>query len=405
VIYLKLLKRGGKMQKIASRLQNVEPSLIRSFLIKASTLKNQGKDVISLTTGEPDFDTCTTIKEATKQAIDENYTHYGDFRGLLELRQEIAIKIERETGIKYNPVNEILITTGASEAIHHIILSLIDKDDEVIIFTPAFVSYENMIKIAEGKVIDIPLKKESGFQIDLEALEEAITDKTKLVIINSPNNPTGSVYSKEVLTGFCELMVKHDILVFTDEIYNCIAYDQVVYPINAFPGMKERTLYVNGFSKAYAMTGFRVGYIAASQYFIDAFARTHQYTTTCLPTFILVALAKTMNNFEVLEYTEYMRSEFSKRRDLVKTHLDQIDELDYTFPQGAFYYYIDVRKTGLNGLDFCEQLLNTKYVSCVPGIAFGPNYSDYIRISYAIDNTSLEIAFIRIKEFIKQLSI
>jgi Aspartate/tyrosine/aromatic aminotransferase len=389
---------------ISKRLDRVQPSLIRKFLDHSNVLRNEGKDVISLTTGEPDFDTPQKIKEAIKEAIDLNFTHYGDTKGYLPLRKEIVKKIKRETGVEYNPDDEVLITAGGSQAIHHMILATIDDGDEVIIFTPAFVSYDNMVEIAKGKIVYIPLKREDNFQIDLKVLEEKITDKTKLVIINSPNNPTGIVTTKEVMEGFCQLMVKYDLLVFSDEIYNCITYNGIEsYPVISFPGMRERTVYMNGFSKAYAMTGFRVGYVAGPSQYINALALIHQYTIACLPTFTLVGLAKSMNDSEVLKESQDMVEVFDQRRIIVKNTLDSIESLSYVLPTGAFYYYIDVSKTKINGYEFCERFLNEWFVALVPGITFGKEFGSYIRLSYALDTEKLKVAMERLKGFVEVL--
>ncbi|WP_041138795.1 pyridoxal phosphate-dependent aminotransferase [Beduini massiliensis] len=392
------------MNKGAARLKEVKASKIRAVSDKANALEALGRPVIRFSTGEPDFATVSPIKQATMQAIEDNYSHYASNRGDLKLREEIAKQVECHHGIVYDPMEEILITSGGSEAINHVMLGLINPKDEVIVCTPAFLSYENMIHMAEGVFVDVPLKKENGFQLNIEDIKEAITPRTKMIVMNNPCNPTGAVYDPASIQALCELCIQHDLLVFSDEIYDQLVYDdKTCTSIAAYPSMKERTIMMNGFSKAYAMTGWRLAYLCAPKELIEPLLKVHQYATTCAPTFIQVGVAKVMNEEKTRQEVKEMVKRFDQRRQMVIKVLKEIPKLDFVIPQGAFYVFIDVSKTGLDGQQFADALLEEKGVAVVPGNALGSQCDDFIRLSYATSDENVMMGMQLIKEFIKEL--
>ena len=388
----------------AERLNNVQMSSIRVVAEKARDLTAAGYPVISLSSGEPDFNTPEPIKRAAIEAINDNMTHYSSNRGYLPLKKEIATALEEDTGVVYDPDHEILVTNGGAEALNNIFFSVINPGDEVIIFTPAFVSYKQLTCMCGGVPVEIELKKENNYQIDIEAVKSAITGRTRMIVINNPNNPTGAVYKYEVLEELCRLAVAENLIILADEIYSGITYSRKFYSIASFPGMKERTFIVNGFSKLYAMTGWRLGYIAMDNRFFDAVMKVHQYSTTSAVTFSQVGLSKEMRSSSVKEITDRMTSEFAGRKELIMKLLDDIPGLSYVKPDGAFYVMVDVSSTGLSGTEFADRLLATKYVATVPAIGLGKQCANEIRISFASSDDNIREAFKRIKEFIKELT-
>lgn len=388
----------------AERLENVHFSAIRTVLDKAAKLRSEGHRVIPLSAGEPNFNTPEPIKQATIKALENNFTHYGSNRGLPKLREILAQMVKEETGVSYDPATEILITCGGAEALNNAILSVVDKGDEVIVFTPAFVTYQNLVAMCEGVCVELPLKPENDFQIDLKELEEAITDKTKMIILNNPNNPTGAVYSEESLAGLCKLAVEHDIFVLSDEMYSKLLYEGKKFcSIAQFPGMKEHSIIVNGFSKTYAMTGWRVGYILADEKVLTPIMKVHQYSSTCCPTFIHVGMAEAILLPETQKCVEEMLAEFAERREILLEGLSKIEKLSYVKPYGAFYVMIDVSATGLDGEQFAARLLEEKKVATVPAVALGKECVNYIRVSFAASEDDIREGLKRIEEFIEEL--
>lgn len=402
-------ERREKMEKNIyeqpSRLKDVKMSPIRKMMDEEARVRSEGKDVVSFCVGEPDFDTPELIKQATVDALNANKTHYCSNRGILSLRQAIADKIQKETGISYNPETEILITSSGAEAINNALLGIIDDGDEVILTTPSFVNYESLIFLCKGIPVYLPLKEKNGFQIDEEEFESRISPKTKLLVINNPCNPTGAVFNKESMNIIAKLAVKYDLAVFSDEIYANLIYDGISFhSIAEYPGMRKRTIMMNGFSKTYAMTGWRVGYMAMDERFMKNILRVHQFSTTTGVTFIQWALAKTMNDERVMNDVRNMVAHFQKRRNMVTEALDQMKNISYVKPEGAFYVLINIGKTGMNGQVFCERLLHEKYVAAVPAIAFGKEYEDFVRISFAAKDEDIVCGMNRIREFIEENS-
>lgn len=387
-------------------IQRVQASPIRAILDRAAVLRGEGNKVIPLSAGEPNFNTPAPIKEAVKKAIDENYSHYGSNRGLAELRQILSAQNARETGVTYDPETEVFITSSGAEAINNAILAFVDEGDEVIIFTPAFVSYKNLVKFSGGVFVDLPLKKEDGFQIDPAALEAAVTEKTKMIILNNPNNPTGAVYTRESLAAVAKIAVEHNLLVVSDEMYSKLTYEDARFTsICEFPGMKERSLIISGFSKTYAMTGWRLGWILTDKKLGVSLLRMHQYSTTCSPTFIQKGLADAMLLPETQAEVTAMVDAFARRRQLILSGLDAIPQLSYVKPYGAFYVMVDVSKTGLTGQEFALRLLEEQFVATVPAIGLGDTCGDFIRISYAASEEDIAEGLRRIRTLIEKLGV
>ena len=386
----------------AKRIDQVQMSSIRVVMEKVEKLKSQGKSVVSLCAGEPDFNTPEGIKKATIEALNNNQTHYSSNRGYLGLRQKVAQLLKEQTTVDYDSDQEIIMTCGCSEAINNACLAFIEPGDEVIIFTPAFVSYQNTVLLCEGIPVEIPLKVSNEFQIDIEELKSKITNKTKMMIINNPSNPTGAVYQKETLEKVCQLARENNILILADEIYNQLDYEKQYVSIASFENMKDYTIIVNGFSKAYAMTGWRMGYIAASKKHIDHILKVHQYTTTSQITYEQIGMAKAIDQEDVKKEVQHMIQTFHERRTFIMEQLDQCENLSYIKPHGAFYIMVDVSKTGFNGQEFADKLLDYG-VAVVPASGFGKGLNNFIRISFASSKENIEEAFSRIKNLLSEL--
>ena len=389
----------------AKRMEKVEASMIRTILDRAAALRGEGKSVIPFSAGEPDFNTPSDIKEAAIRAITNNQTKYTSNRGYPALRKVLQGYIESETGISYNPDTEILVTSSAAEALNNVIMTFVDEGDEVIVLTPAFISYKCLVNMCGGKFIDIPFEStENGFQVNLGAVRAAITSKTKMLIMNNPSNPTGAVMSRETVEELCKLAKENNFLIFSDEIYSRLVYDDNKFVSAAsIPGMKEHCVIVSGFSKTFAMTGWRLGYICTDERFAARILRTHQYSTTCSPTFIQVALAETMTSPRTQKQVSEMIGAFAKRRRVFMAGLDQIGGLSYVRPNGAFYIMVDVSALGMTSVDFSNRLLEEKYVATVPAVGLGDKTGKYVRISYATSEENIEEGLRRIKAFVEEL--
>ena len=358
----------------AKRLDEVRFSKIRTVMDMVADLRAKGEKVLALSAGEPDFDTPAPIKEAVIKALEENYTHYGSNRGYPALRKLLSEKLEKETGVSYDPETESIFTT-----------------------------YENLVHMCGAKLVKVPLKKENNYQIDMDDLKAAVTDKTKLLVMNNPNNPTGAVYSKECLEQVCELAKEKNFLILSDEMYSRLVYgDGKFYSIASFPDMKERTIIINGFSKTYAMTGWRVGYVAAPAKLLPSILKVHQYCSTCCPTFIHVGLANALDLPETEEAVCKMVDAFAKRREVLIEGLDQIPGITYVKPEGAFYAMVDVSAFGVDGDTFAAKLLKEKHVAVIPGSGLGENCKDAVRISFAASEDTIRKATARMKEFIQE---
>ena len=394
--------------KLSNRLNRLAPSATLAMSQKSSEMKAQGIDVINMSVGEPDFNTPDHIKLAAKRAIDENYSKYSPVPGYPELRKAIVAKLENENGLGYS-VNEILVSNGAKQSVCNTIMALVNPGDEVIIPTPYWVSYPQMVKLAGGEPVFIEAGFEQEFKITPEQLEAAITDNTKMLILCSPSNPTGSVYSAEELEGLAAVIRKHDELyVLADEIYEHINYTGKHASIAHVPGMKERSIIVNGVSKAYAMTGWRIGYIAAPEWIVKGCNKLQgQYSSG--PCSVSQKAAEEAY-IASQECVEEMRQAFQRRRDLIVKLAKEIPGLEVNVPEGAFYLFPKcssffgktdgVRKIE-NSTDFAMYLLEVGHVATVGGDAFGD--PECFRMSYATSDDNIREAMRRIKETLSKL--
>ncbi len=373
----------------ARRLQDIAESATLRISNLASELRSQGKDVISFSLGEPDFTTPSHIIDAAKASLDRGETHYTPSPGIPELRKAVAEKLRTENSIEANPGN-IIITPGAKQAIFEVMLSVLQEGDEAILFDPAWVSYDPCIKLAGAKTIWAPTSHRDGFSPDNPG--EYITPRTKLIIINSPCNPTGGVYSKETLKEIADYAVDNNILVLSDEIYEKIIYDKEHISIGSLEGMQDLTITVNGFSKAYAMTGWRLGYVSAPKEIYEQMLKLHSHSVSQATSFVQYAGIAALRGDQSPVVS--MVEEFKSRRDLLVSGLNKLG-ITCPKPDGAFYAFSDVSEYG-NGESVAELLLNKAFVAATPGSAFGAAGADYIRISYATSQERIEEALRRI---------
>ncbi|MGI6605366.1 MAG: pyridoxal phosphate-dependent aminotransferase [bacterium] len=383
----------------SKRMAGVQLSQIRAVSEKARALAAQGKSIISLSIGEPDFDTPPHIVAAAQQALTEGQTHYGPNRGLLKLREAIAKKLAEENGIQADPETEIVVTVGAAEAIFMTMVGLLNAGDEVIVIEPAFINYVQVAQMIGAVPVIVSAREENGWVVDVADIEKALTPRTRMIIFNTPNNPTGCVYPREVLQGIADLAIKHDLLVFTDEIYEKIIYPGAQHiSIASLPGMAERTITANGYSKAYAMTGWRLAYVVAQKDLMLPMLKVHQYTTTCAPTFAQYgAIAATS---EPQDCVRDMVAEFARRRDLVYRELSDAPGVSLVEPRGAFYAFLNVKAVGLTSMEFVNAALEEAGVAVVHGSAFGTCGEGYVRLSYANSYENISEAMARLKRFL-----
>ena len=385
------------MQKdyLTEKVKRLHPSIIRQFFDIAATMK----DIISLGIGEPDFTTPEPIIQAGMEALHSGQTHYTSNAGITPLREAICSHLQKLYGITYQP-DDIIITIGGSEALYLAATALLNNGDEVIIPTPCFVSYQPEVALAGGVPVEVPTRMEEGFNFDIPVIEKAITSRTKAIIINSPNNPTGAVASRECMLELARIAEEHDLIVISDEIYDRLVYgvEHTCFP--ALPGMHKRTILIGGFSKDYAMTGWRLGYIAAPSELIKGMLLIHQYTIMTAPTMSQIAGTTALLNCE--EYVEAMRKEYDSRRHLIVEGLNSIG-LPTVEPHGAFYAFPKVDVSGLDETTFANRLLTEKKVAVVPGTAFGKAGKGFVRCSYATAADQIEKALDRINQFVKSL--
>jgi len=386
--------------KISSRLKSIKPSASIGIAEKVKELKNKGIEIIDLSWGEPYFDTPYIIKESAKNALDNNFTHYTNSRGIIELRETISEKLKRKNNILYDPNTEILVTPGAKQAIFYAIYALIENNDEILIPEPYWLSYRDIVKLAGGKVVPVETKEENYFKPRYEDIKSKISERTKAIIINSPNNPTGMVLDKNNLNDVAEIAKEYDLFVISDEIYEKIMFDgRRHYSIASFPGMKERTITINGFSKAFAMTGWRLGYLAADKELMDYIVKVHQHIATCASSFAQKAAIPALE--KGMEEVSQMTKEYEKRRDIIFEGINSIHKLSCLKPEGTFYAFVNIRKFGMNSIEASEYLLKKAKVATVPGVAYGNSGEGYLRISFAIPEKELVEAIKRLKEIAK----
>ncbi len=382
---------------LADRIVEIKPSGIRKFFDIASEMK----DAISLGVGEPDFDTPWHIRDEGIYSLERGRTHYTSNAGLNELRTEICRYLERKQGIRYeDPLKQVLVTVGGSEAIDIGFRAMINPGDEVLIPQPSFVSYEPCAVMAGAKPVIISLKAENEFRLTARELEEAITDRTKILVLPFPNNPTGAIMEQKDLEEIAEVILKHDIYVMSDEIYSELSYKEKHVSIAQLPGMKERTILINGFSKAFAMTGWRLGYACGPAPIIEQMLKIHQFAIMCAPTTSQYAAIEALRNSD--EDVAEMCTAYNQRRRFL-VHAFREMGLECFEPYGAFYIFPCIKEFGMTSEDFAMSFLKEERVAVVPGTAFGDCGEGYLRISYASSLENLKESMVRLRRFIGRL--
>ena len=381
---------------LSGKIKKMKPSGIRKFFDIAGTMEG----VISLGVGEPDFSTPWVIRKAAIQVLERRHIVYGPNKGLAPLRTAISQRIEKKHNVHYDENNQIIVTVGGSEAIDLAVRGLIDPGDEVLIVEPSFVCYAPLVELVGGVAIPIPTKIENNFKLMADELKSRITDRTKLLILPFPNNPTGAIMTREDLEPIAEVLRDTNIMVLSDEINSELTYGRKHFSIIELEGMAERTIYVNGFSKAYAMTGWRLGYVAAPEPIITQIAKIHQYGIMCSPYISQNAAVEALNSCdgEIVKMTD----EYNIRRRYLVGEFNRLGLTCFN-PEGAFYVFPCIKSTGLTSEEFCERLLYEEKVATVPGTAFGESGEGHIRISYAYSMKHLMEAMHRIEKFLKKL--
>ncbi|TET40939.1 MAG: aminotransferase class I/II-fold pyridoxal phosphate-dependent enzyme [Dehalococcoidia bacterium] len=386
---------GARHNLISQKVATLPPSGIRKFFDLLASME----DIISLGIGEPDFVTPWHIREAGIYSLEKGYTMYTSNSGMPELRQELASYLERHYGVNYHPEQEILITTGSSEGLDLVMRAIINPGDEVIIPNPCYVAYPADIILAGGVPILVPTDEENNFVIRATDIEARITKQTKAILIGYPANPTGAVMSKREADAIAQLVKKHDLLVISDEIYARLVYGAQHICFPSLPGMKKRTILISGFSKSHAMTGWRIGYVAADRHFIQALTKIHQYTMLSAPTMAQMAAIEALRNGE--SDVEKMVQEYNRRRRFMVKRLNEIG-LPCFEPKGAFFAFPSIKGTGMNSEEFAEKLLLEEKVAVVPGTAFGPCGEGFVRCCYATSLPNIEEALRRMDRFVRK---
>jgi aspartate aminotransferase len=380
---------------IAARVRDMAPSPTVAVSDKARALKAQGIDVLDLGGGDPDFITPEHIRQAAIDAMNAGETHYVASTGIPALRKAIAAKLEADNGLKYDWAKEIIVTPGGKASLFQAMLALVEPGMEILVLEPAWVSYVPMIEIAGGTPVPVSLDPDSNFTITREKLEEKISSRTRGLLVNSPNNPTGRVLSQVEIDAICDVAKKHDLLVYTDEMYEKIIYDANTHiSIGAQPGMHERTLTFNGLSKAYAMTGWRLGYVAGPAKFMDEIAKVHSHSVTCATSFAQFGGVAALTGPQ--EFIGEMVTAWDRRRRNLAAGLSEVKDISWVPVEGAFYAFVDIRGTGLDSMTISDKLLNEARVAVTPGVAFGAAGEGHIRMSFATSDEILDQAVQRI---------
>ena len=381
---------------LSERIVEIPPSGIRKFFDIVSEMK----DAISLGVGEPDFETPWHIREEGIYSLEKGRTFYTSNAGLRELKVEISSYLKRRFDVTYDPDHEVMVTVGGSEAIDVALRAMLDPGDEVLIPQPCFVSYVPCTILANGVPVPIPMKEENEFKLTAEELEAAITSKTKILVLPFPNNPTGAIMTKEELEPIAEFAKEHDIVVISDEIYSELTYGRDHVSIASLPEMKDRSIVINGFSKAFAMTGWRLGYVAAPRYMMKQMVKVHQFCIMAAPTTSQYAAIEAMRSCD--DEVEEMRTAYNQRRRFL-VHEFQRMGIECFEPEGAFYIFPSIKKFGMTSEEFATKLLNEEKVAIVPGSAFGACGEGYLRVSYAYSIEELKEALGRLERFINHL--
>jgi len=381
---------------VAGHLRDVPRSGIRDFF----ELVDTRDDVISLSIGEPDFVSPWHIREASIFALDRGATSYTANLGLIALREAIAEYARRSFGLQYDPADEVLVTVGVSEALDLAVRAVVEPGDEVIYHEPSYVSYAPLVLFAHGKPVAVSTSRDEDFRLTRERVEPHVTERTKALLLNFPTNPTGGVLTRADVEGLAALAVERDLLVIADEVYSELTYDGERVSIAAVPGMKERTVFLNGFSKAWAMTGFRIGFACASPPLVEAMMKIHQYSMMCAPVLSQKAAIEALRHGDA--DVAHMRTEYRKRRNFMCASLRDMG-LPCHVPRGAFYAFPYIGEFGLSAADFALKLLNEEKVACVPGTAFGPSGQGFLRCSYATGLDDIKEAMSRMAAFVGRL--
>ncbi|MFC1646193.1 pyridoxal phosphate-dependent aminotransferase [Candidatus Omnitrophota bacterium] len=388
--------------EISSRVQAVNPSQTLQITARAKSMRKSGIDVVNFAAGEPDFDTPQPIKDAAIKAINDGFTKYTPSTGMPELRQRIAKKLKDENNLEYLP-EQIAVSCGAKHTIFNLIQVLVNKGDQVIIPSPYWVSYPEMVKLAQGKPVILETYLKNGFKIDIEKLKKKINSSTKLLILNSPSNPAGIVYSKEELQKIAEVCVENKLLVISDEIYEKILFDNVgtVSLASLSKEICDLTLTVNGMSKSFSMTGWRIGYFAGPQATVDSVKKLQDHSTSCPSSISQMAALAALDMDST--YFSSIKSKFQERRDLIISYIDgKLSEfVGYIKPQGAFYIFVNISKTKLDSFDFAKRILEESHVAVIPGSAFGCN--SWVRISFATSIEEIKKGLQRLEIFLIKL--
>ena len=387
--------------KTAKRMDCLPFSGIRAVMEKATKMQQAGEKVIHLEIGRPDFDTPKKIKDAAYKSLEAGHVFYTSNYGTPALREEIAKWENKEHGNDYEAA-EVLVTVGVGEATYASMAAFLEDGDEVLVPNPVWLNYIHVPNSLGATPVTYSLKEANDYQIDFDELESKITDKTKMIVVVNPSNPTGGVFSRETLEKLSEVAIKNDLLVVADEIYSQLVYDGTEHiSIASLPGMKERTITLGGFSKAYSMTGWRLGYMCAPKEIISACVRVHQYTITCASSFVQDAAVTALT--DCADDVEAMRQEYQRRKDYMVKALNEIDGISCNNPQGAFYIFVNIKSLGMKSMEVAEYLLENAKVALVPGSAFGSEGEGYLRISYACSYEDIQEACARIKDAVAKL--
>lgn len=387
--------------KIASRMDRMAPSGIRKVNEKALAMEREGHKVLHFEIGRPDFDTPDYIKKAAYEALTGGKVHYTSNFGLMELRQAIADKLNRDNNVPYK-ASEILVTVGLSEAVFAVLATILNEGDEILVPDPVWLNYINVPNLLGAKAVTYGLKEETGYQMDMDEIRSKITDKTRAVVIITPNNPTGGVLGEDVLNELAQIAIENDLMVISDEIYERLVYDEAKHiSIASLPGMKERTFTMNGMSKAYAMDGWRLGYVAAPEEYVMAMNKFHQHNTTCAASFVQMAAiaALTQEGEEVND----MVKEYQRRRDYAVKAINEIEGISCQCPKGAFYIFINCKSLGMKSADLSAYLLENAKIALVPGDVFGPGGEGYLRMSFANSYENIVEGCANLKKAVEQL--
>lgn len=389
------------MFETAKRMEMLPFSGIRVMMERANKMQREGADIIHMEIGRPDFDTPEVIKEALYESVRKGNVFYTSNYGTNELRKAICDKLQRDNNITYTP-DEILVTIGVGEGTYAAVAAFLNEGDEVLVPDPVWLNYIHVPNFFGAKPVAYRLREENDYQLDLDEIESLITPKTKMLVMNTPSNPTGAVQSRETLEKLAKIVEQHNLIVVSDEIYEKLVYGGAKHvSFASLPGMKERTITLNGFSKCYSMTGWRLGYVAAPVEFIQAMVRVHQYINTCASSFVQEAAITALEKGE--PDVQHMVAEYQRRRDYAVSAINSIDGISCKNPEGAFYIFVNIKALGRSSSEVADYLLDHAHIATVPGSAFGPSGEGYIRLSYACSYERIVEAMERLKKAVAEL--